>query len=88
MPNGAIFMQQVVTATRMGETDFSQNLRGRVWQKNVFAFPNFGSKRFYELDKSGVTWILVLALSQNKTLFFSGTYLHSQIMDATELQGP
>lgn len=84
MPNRAIFMQQVVTATRMGETDFSPRPS---LTENFFVFPNFGSKRFYELDKSGVTWILVLALSQNKTLFFSGTYLHSQIMDATELQG-
>lgn len=55
MPNRAIFMQQVVTATRMGETDFSQNLRGRVWQK-IFLY-------FQTLDqRDSTSWTKVVSL--------------------------
>ena len=86
MPNGAVFVS-CNGHPDGGDWIFAELERPSLTE-NFFVFPNFGSKRFYELDKSGVTWILVLALSQNKTLFFSGTYLHSQIMDATELQGP
>lgn len=55
MPNGAIFMQQVVTATRMGETEFSQNLRGRVWQKNFWYFQTLD-------QRDSTSWTKVVSL--------------------------
>lgn len=69
MPNGAVFVS--CNGHPDGGDWFFAELERPSLTENFFVFPNFGSpnfgsKRFYELDKSGVTWILVLAVHKTK----------------------
>lgn len=53
MPNGAVFVS--CNGHPDGGDLFFAELERPSLTENFFVFPNFGSKRFYELDKSGVT---------------------------------